>query len=60
MTDAMTMTTPPNTRPMPPTPPVPGAHHDDDSIAGEEDPGAGADNPTESEPVRREPAPPPA
>lgn len=37
-----------------PTPPVPGAHEDDDSIAGEEDPGAALDD------LRKPPAAPPA
>jgi hypothetical protein len=29
-----------NAKPAPPPPTVPGAHPDDDSVAGEEDPGA--------------------
>lgn len=37
-----------------PTPPVPGAHEDDDSIAGEEDPGAALDD------LRKPPTPRPA
>ncbi|MEO6276489.1 hypothetical protein [Roseateles sp.] len=36
-----------------PMPHVPGAHNDDDSVAGEEDPGASLDEPPE-------PTPPPA
>jgi hypothetical protein len=33
-----------NTQPTPPLPSAPGAHPDDDSVAGEEDPGAALDD----------------
>jgi hypothetical protein len=33
-----------NTKPAAPPPAVPGAHPDDDSVAGEEDPGASLDD----------------
>lgn len=48
------MTQPPSPGQPIATPPVPGAHEDDDSIAGEEDPGAALDD------LRKPPAPRPA
>ena len=42
------------TKPTAPLPPLPGAHPDDDSVAGEEDPGAALEElprPTRPEPV---------
>ena len=40
-----------NTQPAPPLPPVPGAHPDDDSVAGEEDPGASLEEIPEAAPA---------
>lgn len=43
-----------STKPTAPLPPLPGAHSDDDSVAGEEDPGASLEElprPTHPEPV---------
>ncbi|MDR7331268.1 hypothetical protein [Roseateles asaccharophilus] len=49
-----------NKPPTPLPPPVPGAHPDDDSVAGEEDPGAALEEMPPSAPPRPLPPRPPA
>ena len=49
-------TVPPSPQPHVSPPSVPGQHHDDDSVAGEEDPGAGVDELPQGTPVPVSPA----
>ena len=46
-----------NHHPIPPPLPVPGAHPDDDSVAGEEDPGASLEELPKPAPAPAPPAP---